>query len=62
MFSFVKTAAFAALTLLASANASKYATGVDCKPCADSTGDCTVVVKINFFSSETGRYRTGIDG
>jgi len=60
MFSFVKTAAFAALTLLASANASKYATGADCKPCADSTGDCNVVVKINFFSSETGYFE--IDG
>jgi uncharacterized protein (DUF305 family) len=67
MYSFIKTAAIAALALLASANAAEegghdhgYETGVDCKPCADTTGDCDVVVKINFFASETGYF--AIDG
>lgn len=70
MYSFLKTAAFAALTLLASATAVEesdhshgYGTGVDCKPCADSTGDCTVDVKINFFASETGYFEVvGCEG
>ena len=69
MISFIKTTAFAALTLLASgAHAAKeggaYATGVACTPCAEtdvavigrSMEDCTVKVKVNFFASETGTF------
>ena len=67
MFSYIKKAAFAALTFLAvSANGDTgaFKTGVPCIPCAESdataTGrsseDCDVYVKVNFFASETGKY------
>ncbi len=64
MFSFFKTAPFMTLTLVASAKGAygSYQTGVACKPCLDSSGDCEVKVKINFFASETGRYCTADTG
>ena len=64
MFSIFKTAAFTTLTLVASAKGAygSYQTGVACKPCPDSSGDCEVKAKINFFASETGRYCTADTG
>ena len=64
MMSFIKTAAFAALTLLASStNAHSddhshggYESGLPCTPCDDFEGDCLVTVKVNFFAGTTGRY------
>ena len=68
MMSFIKTAAFAALTLLASStNADSddhshdhshggYESGLPCTPCDDFEGDCLVTVKVNLFASTTGRY------
>jgi len=72
MILFIKTAAFAALTLLASGthatkeegSSSTYATGVACSPCAEtgvavvgiSMEDCEVKVKVNLFASETGYF------
>ena len=63
MFLSLKTAAFAAFSLMAaSANAMEegdsggaFQTGLPCKPCEESDGDCTVDVRINYLASETGR-------
>jgi len=30
--------------------------GIACTPCADTTGDCEIKVKVNFFASETGYF------
>lgn len=65
MFSYVNTAAvFAAFSSLAlSSNAleegestGSFLTGVPCTPCeeSDTSEDCVVNVKVNFFASETG--------
>jgi len=69
MISFIKTAAFAALTfLVASTNAQEEASmggfqhGVPCTPCADteavgrSSENCIITVRVNFFASETGYF------
>jgi len=42
---------------------SVYRFGVDCKPCADTTGECEVIMKINHFAGERGYYEVdGCDG
>jgi len=76
MFSYIKLAAFAALTFLTAgvnaqeegASTGSFRTGVPCTPCAQSDAsaigrsfdDCVVNVKVNFFASETGYFE--IDG
>jgi len=50
--------AFAALTALAATSGVSAAVqhGIECTPCADSTGECTVITKVNYFAGETGYY------
>ena len=67
MFSYLKTAAvfavFSSLTLSSNAleegeSSGSFVTGAPCTPCeeSDTSEDCVVNVKINFFASETGMY------
>lgn len=71
MFSYLKTAAvfaaFSSLTLSSNAleegdSTGSFLTDVPCTPCeeSDTSEDCVVNVKINFFASETGYFQ--IDG
>jgi len=39
---------------------SAFESGIDCKPCADTEGDCDVVVKVSHYAGERGYYT--VDG
>jgi len=39
---------------------SVFKSGVDCKPCADSTGECEVIMKVDLLAGERGYYT--VDG
>merc|ERR1740139_1537330 len=42
---------------------SAYETGISCKPCEDTTGDCEIRVTVNLFASQTGYFMVdGCDG
>lgn len=40
-----------------STTAASYVHGIECTPCEETTGDCVVTAKVNFFAGETGTYR-----
>jgi len=39
---------------------SAFESGIDCKPCADTTGECEVIMKVSHFAGERGYYT--VDG
>jgi len=62
MISFLGFAAFALLAMSVNANPQEeegaFQHGVPCTPCADtdSSEDCVLTVRVNFFASETGYF------
>lgn len=44
-------------------DSAEYDTGLDCKPCADTSGTCDIKVTVNLFASQTGFFKVdGCDG